>query len=139
LYHQTDSEPEQDPRLNVARNMTDAVQAKIAKNKPKPTFLTEGADFSLQQKARRLDQFTWGLFYKNDVHALMRRMFRDGEVFGTGVCKVYDETEGDAPKKGEEDKRIGHIRSERVFPWELHVDPTEAVYGNPRSMFQVKL
>jgi len=129
----TDSAPAEDPRLNVSRNMVDAVTAKIAKNRPKPTVLTEGGDFTLQQQARRLDQFVWGLFYKNQVHAKSRTRFRDAGVFGTGILKVFSEVHGP------EGKRVGNIRVERVMPWELHVDPLDGFHGSPRSIFRTKL
>jgi hypothetical protein len=117
----TTSSPQEDPRLNVSRNMVDAVTAKIAKNRPKPTVITEGGDFGLQQQARRLDQFVWGLFYKNHVHAK------------TGILKVFSEVHGP------EDARVGNIKVERVMPWELYVDPLDGFHGSPRSIFRTKL
>lgn len=130
-YNQSDlKETDVKIRMNVSRTITDAVQAKIAKNKPKPTVLTEGGDFSLRQKARRLDQYIWGQFYKNKVYELGPMCFRDAEVWGVGVAKIIGASVND---------KLGRVHIERVFPWELLVDPLEAMYGNPRSLFHTKL
>lgn len=117
-------------RMNVIRNMVDSVTAKIAKNKPKPTVVTDGGDFTLRQQAKRLDTYIWGQFCKNDVYPLVQGMFRDGAVFGSGVLKVVEVAVDD---------ELGRINVERTFPWELFVDPLEAMYGAPRSLFQTKL
>jgi hypothetical protein len=121
-----------DPRLNVARNMVDSVQAKIAKNRPRATFLTEAGDFTLQQQARRLEQFCAGVSYKQELNKKAPIVFRDGAVFGPGVLKVWGEV-------ASEDKKLGAVKCERVYPWELHVDPLEAYYGAPRSLFHTRL
>ena len=120
LFERTDvKSDEKGMRMNVTRGMVDSVQAKIAKNRPKPTVLTDGADFDLRQKAKRLDTYIWGQFHRTDAHAKGSLIFRDGETFGTGVLKVIDE---------DVDDKTGSISVDRVLPWELLVDPLESTH-----------
>jgi hypothetical protein len=109
--------------LNVVRTMIGAVTSKIAaKNKPKPKFYPEGGDYELREKSERLERFVDGAFYESGVYATLPRVFRDACVYGTGCLKAY---EGD-----------GCVNVERVIPWELVVDDGEALYGEPRSIYQ---
>ena len=43
--------------LNVVKSMADTTTAKMGTKKPRAQFLTEGGDWSLQQKARKLTQW----------------------------------------------------------------------------------
>ena len=114
-------------RLNIARNMVDAITAKIAKNRPAAMCITEGGDFGMQQSAKRIEKFVRGNFYLNKFHERLPVWFRDAAIFNCGVAKVCGEGERGKP---------GRITIERVYPWELLVDPVDAFYGAPRSIFQ---
>lgn len=110
--------------LNVVQSCCDTVTQKIAKNKPKPTFLTQGGDWTLQKKAKLLDKYAMGQFYALDLYKKGVRAFLDASVFGTGALKIY--------------KANSKICAERVFIDELMVDNSEAMYGEPRSLYQRK-
>ena len=110
--------------LNVVQSMVDTVTSKITKNKPKPTFLTDGGDFKQQRRARRLTQFVEGQFYAADFYAKAAIAFLDSCIFGTGAIKLF--------RKGKE------ICAERVFIDELMIDDRESLYGAPRQMHQKK-
>ncbi len=110
--------------LNVVRNCADAVTAKITKSKVRPMFLTSDGDYALQQRAKKLQRLTEGMFYEHGVYNTTPKCFQDATVFGTGVVHIW--REGD------------DIRTERVFQGELMVDDAEAVYGDPRSMYRQK-
>ena len=110
--------------LNVIQSMCDTVTAKIAKNRPKATFLTSDGDYVMQRKAKLLDKFCEGQFYATKIYDVAPRVFLDAAVFGTGAMKIYEGADG--------------IKVERVFPDEVVVDDQEAVYGEPRQLFQVK-
>lgn len=110
--------------LNVIKACIDAVTAKIAKNKPKATFLTEGGDYSLRKRAKQLEKFVDGQFYINGMYKLAPRIFLDACVFGTGILKIYEES--------------GKICMERVYPGEIVVDFAESLYGTPQQIFQKK-
>lgn len=110
--------------FNVVSAVVDTVTAKVAKNRPKPLFLTSGGDYRVQRKAKRLNRFVEGIFYENNAYRLGPQVFRDGAVFGDGLIHVYAEG--------------GRVRYERVLSSELWVDEVEGFYGAPRQMHRVK-
>lgn len=110
--------------LNIIQSMCDTVTAKIAKNTPRPMFLTSGGDWSIQRKAKKLNKFCEGQFYSTQIYEYGKRIFLDSTIFGTGVLKIF--------RKGNK------ICVERVFPNEIIVDDAEAIYGDPRTLHQVK-
>lgn len=111
--------------LNVVAACTDAVMAKISKNKPRPNFLTSGGSWPQQQKARRLDKFVRGLFYEVDLYNHAQQCFLDACVFGTGLLHWFPNDDG-------------RLQCERVIPSEIYVDEAESVYGQPRSLYRKK-
>ena len=123
-YSSTKSSSKHRVTLNVIQSCIDTVTARIAKNKPKATFLTSGGDWSMQQKAKRLDKFVQGQFYETDIYDVAPKVFLDACVFGTGFMKIYE--------KGNK------IRVERTFPDEVYVDDLESRYAQPRQMFHRK-
>ena len=109
---------------NVCSSVVDTITSKIAKNKPKPFFLTSGGDWKLKRKAQKLTKFVDGCFYENDMYQLGPEIFRDGCVWGDGVVHVYAAN--------------GKIKCERVFISELYVDEMESIYGKPRQLHRAK-
>lgn len=110
--------------LNVIQSMVDTVVSKMTKNKPKPTFLTDGGDFSAQNKAKKLTKFSEGQFHSTSFYEQAAKAFQDSCIFGTGAVKIY--------RTGNE------IKTERVFIDEIKVDDSESLYGDPRQMHQAK-
>lgn len=109
---------------NVIQSAIDTITAKIAKNKPKPMFLTSGGDYRMQRKAKKLDKFVEGVFYENQVHRLGVKAFRDGCILGDGFIHVFEQH--------------GRVKYERVSATELYVDWFESFWGNPRQLHRVK-
>lgn len=110
---------------NVIQSVVDAITSKIAKNRPKPLFLTNGGNYRQQRRAKGLNQFCDGVFYENSTHQLGIKVFRDAAVWGDGFIHVFNDG--------------GRVRHERVLPSEIFVDDVEALYGHPRQMHRVKL
>lgn len=109
---------------NVVASCIDTATAKIAKNKPAPQFLTNGADYDMRRKAEKLNKFGKGLLHQSGMYRIGPAVFRDACLFGTGFVKEY--AEGNV------------IRVERTFPWEILIDDAEAMYGEPRQLIQRK-
>lgn len=110
---------------NVVQSCVDTVTAKIAKNKPKPLFLTNGGNYKLQRKAKKLNQFVDGIFFDNQVHRILSpTAFRDCAVLGDGIVHAYD--------------WFGQPKFERVLASEILVDEIEAIYGQPRQLHRCK-
>ena len=111
--------------LNVIQSMCDTLTAKIAKAKPKATFLTDGGSYEMQKRAKRLDKYVRGQFYATNIYNVMPKVFLDSLVFGSGFLHVFEGDDG--------------INVERVFPSEILVDEIEARYASPRQFFRKKI
>ncbi len=106
--------------FNVVRQNVDTLTARIAKERPLPMPLTSGGNWKQQRRARKYGRFIEGSFEQTGVWKTSPKAARDAGLFGTGITHNY---------------RVGaKIMHERVFPWELCVDPREAQHGTPRSM-----
>lgn len=112
--------------LNVVQSCCDTVTQKIAKNKPKPTFLTSGGDWTQQKKAKLLDKYVMGQFYALDLYKKGVKAFQSSTVFGTGAVKLY--IDWDQEK----------ICADNIFIDEIKVDNSEAMYGDPRCKYETK-
>jgi hypothetical protein len=110
---------------NYVKSVIDTAASMIAKNRPKATFVTDGADFSTQRRARQLDRFVEAMFQKHDVYQKAVAVFVDACVFGTGVMKIV-------PSDGE-------VCVERILPDEILVDEVECRTSSPRQIHQRKL
>lgn len=110
--------------LNVIKSCVDTVSSKIAKNKPKPLFLTTKGDFFQRQRAKKLTQYISGCFDRTKFYQKSQMAFRDCGIFGTGAIKL--------------DSNDGQINAERILADEILVDETEGVYGKPRTIYQKK-
>jgi len=110
--------------LNVIQSCADTVTEQICKNKPKPMFLTEGGDWKLQSKAKKLNKFVDGQFYATGIYRndYGPAVFKDAVVMGSGFLKVYPQ--------GKE------IKIERKFPGMVQVDEADGMFGKPRSMYE---
>ena len=119
------------PMFNLIRSGCDTAQADIAgRQKPKPMFLTTGADWKTRRRAKKLDKFVEGQLCQkqgmySDAWQVMLTCFHDATKGGTGLAKVF----GDVARK--------QVIIERVLPWEVHVDDREARHGNPQNIFHV--
>jgi hypothetical protein len=109
---------------NVCQSVVDTITSKIAKNKPKPMFLTKGGDYRLQKKAKKLDKFVEGVFYENRAHSLGNIIFRDASVSGDGLVHVF--------------AKDGRVKYERVLASEIYVDWVDGFYNDPRQIHRVK-
>jgi hypothetical protein len=109
---------------NIIQSVVDAVTSKIAKNKPRPWFVTSSGNFHQRRRAERLTDFVDGVFYENDLHDLAVKAFRDATVWGSGLLHASS--------------HYGRVKFERVLPSEIFVDELEAWYGEPRQLHWVK-
>lgn len=119
-------------QLNVVQSCVDTAASMIAKNRPQPKFLTEGSDdYDLQEKARLLNKYILGIFDDcgergSNVYQIMRRVFLDAAIIGTGALKVW---------ACEEDKKI---KMEWIFPDELIIDNMEGMKEQPGQIHRRK-
>jgi hypothetical protein len=120
---------------NVSRSAVETVCADIAgRSKPTVKIQTYGAKWSMKRQAKRLEKYIQGHIRRRqgpylNTWALGEQLFRDATIWEFGAAKVYG-----VPKAGDVP---AHIAVERVFPWELLVDPEDAKYGDPNCLFHV--
>ncbi len=121
-----------DDMYNLSASAADTAQAEIAsRQRPKPMFLTTGAEWKLKRKAKKLDKFVEAQMHQrqsarySDVWEVAEDVFLDAENAVGGVIKVSI------------DKERGRVEYSRVPAYELLIDPYEARDGNPRNFFHV--
>lgn len=112
-------------RWNLAKALVDSSTAKVGKNRPAPHVLTTDADAGMRRRSKKLQQGLYSLLRTNRIHQDGTTFFRDGALYGDIFAH--------------HGVRHGIIVSERVFPWELFVDPRESYKGNPRTMMRTML
>jgi hypothetical protein len=118
---------------NVIKSCIDTASSKIAKQKPRPFFLTEDGSWSLQERAKLLTKYFQGQFDRmgtgwgedRTFWGLGRQCFVDACIFGTGAVKLFTEDD--------------QVVAERNFIDEIYVDDAEGRYRQPRQLHQVKL
>lgn len=123
---QTYGLPQERPTFNLVQSCVDTLVSRITQNRPSPRFLTDGANYKQRTMGKKLNNFVGGEFYHTKAYEKGGTIFRDALVEGTGVAHVYED----------ENNRVA---MERVLLTELLVDPNEAMYGEPRRLYRLKL
>jgi hypothetical protein len=109
---------------NLVQSACDTATSIVASSRARVTFQTDGAEFSVQRKARLLEKWVEGKFDETEFHKQATRCFRDSVIFGTGALKIYEHD--------------GDIKCERVLIDELKIDEMECRSSDPRQLHQVK-
>jgi hypothetical protein len=110
---------------NIIKPLIMTLQAEITENIPATRFVTTGSDHYLQQQADHRTQWVDGVKYASNFDKLVSEaLVLQGLTFGTGAIKFL---EGD-----------DYPLMEPAFTPELWVDPSEARYGTPRNLYQLK-
>lgn len=104
---------------NIARGICDTATSLIVKNRPKSTFVTDGADFEIQMQAEDMDQFVMGQFELSNIYQVAPRSFLDSTIFGTGGWKYVPVGDG----------KYWHIETERVLIDDIVIDEDECRTG----------
>lgn len=120
------SGPVDRPTFNLVSSVTDTLVSRITQSRPIPVFLTDNSDYKERNLAKKLNNFILGEFYQTKTYEKSELILRDALVMGTGCLKVYETN----------DQKVG---LERVLETEIFVDLDEGIYGEPRSLYQVKL
>jgi hypothetical protein len=110
--------------MNIVRSVIDTLTSMVAKNRPRPVMMTDGADYGLQLQAKDLGRFLEAHFERNDVYGDAVRMFKDATTVGLGAVKISTQ-----------DKKP-HV--ERVLWDNLVIDELECRCGPPRQMHEVR-
>lgn len=114
------------PTMNVVQSCVDTLVSRLAQAKPRPTFLTDGGEYKERNLAKQLNHFIAGELYQTKAASSAELVLKDAAILGSGCIKVYED----------DNERVA---LDRVLLTELFVDTNDAFYGNPRSMYQLKL
>lgn len=109
-------------RENVIGSVAEAVTARMVKRRPIPMLTPSDADWTVRNRAKKLNSFIKGKLREADYEAIRPMVIRDAAIVGTGVLKIY--SDGD------------ELCIKRVPREELLVEEREGRYGEPRTMFQ---
>jgi len=118
--------PSERPTFNLVQAVTDTPVSRISQARPQPVFLTDNSNYKQRTLAKKLNNFIQGEFFQTKAYELATIALRDACVEGTGILHVFETP----------DHRVG---LERVILTELLIDPNEAMYGDPRQLYRVKL
>jgi len=113
------------PTMNVIQSCVDTLVSRITQQRPRPVFLTDNGDYRMRNMAKQMNSFIQGEFYQMQAYPLGGLLLRDACIWGTGVGKVL--------------KRNKRVAIERRMCMELFVDENDAIYGDPRCMYELKL
>lgn len=113
------------PTMNVVQSCVDTLTSRISQAKPRPLFLTDNGQYKERKLAKQLNGFIAGELYQTKAYELAETILRDAAILGTGCIKVLE--------------RDNKVALERVLNTELYVDHNDAFYGQPRSMYHLKL
>lgn len=109
---------------NVIASNVDTVAAAIASTEVRARFMTDDADWSVQQQAIRLEWYAEGLGKLLDINAKCQLAFKEAAKKGTGFVKVYVD--------GFDEVKIDHVRVDDIV-----VDDLECRNGGtPRQLHQ---
>lgn len=114
------------PTMNVVQSCVDTLVSRVTQSKPRPVFLTDNGDYKERNLAKQMNCFTNGELYQTKAYQLGELLLRDASVLGTGCLKLYEDTNH-------------RVAIDRVLLTELLVDPNDAMYGEPRQLFHLKL
>ena len=118
--------PSDRPTMNVVQSCVDTLVSRLTQSKPRPVFLTDDSDYKQRKLSKQLNQFINGEFYQTQAYELGKKALKDASILGTGVIKVFESDDN-------------KVAIERVLATELYVDFNDAFYGQPRSLYQLKL
>lgn len=117
----------------LARSLVDTVHADIAgRQRPKPLFMTSGADWKTRRKAKKLGRFVVAQMAQRQSKYLDSwDLVQDAHVTATCIGISYVYVWGDAEE--------GRVRLERVPSNQILYDPFDAgETGEPNSLFRVR-
>lgn len=113
------------PTMNVVQSCVDTLVSRITQARPRPEFITDNGNYKERDLGKKFSHFIDGEFYRLKMHPTGEFVLRDASVLGDGWVKFY--------------RRDDLVACDRVLDIELYEDPNDALYGDPRSRYQIRL
>ncbi len=108
-------------RLNITKQITETITAKIGKLRPRPLILTDDGKYANKLRAKKLQRFMDAVYKQADVYDIAPSVFRNAMLMDAGVIYVG----GNAHRQ--------RFEVENVFPIEVLVDNVEAARGEKHT------
>lgn len=120
----TTTAPSRLPRytINVIEMCIETVKSRMVANTIRPTCVTDGGDWEMQERGEAMTTFLDGALYGSKFRGALGRWITDTLVFGTGVLKVYEER--------------GSIGCGRVIKPNVLVDDIDGIDQKPRQAYE---
>lgn len=109
--------------LNATKTVIDTFVSRMSKDRPMPSFITDGAQWSVKRQARQYRQFIVGQMRETEFDDLSREALKDGSKIGTGWTRI--------------DAADDSVYAERIRDNDLFFDERECKYGKPRQAIHV--
>lgn len=111
---------------NLVKSTVDTAGSLIGKSHPRVRVLTDGAPWSFQLLAKKLEKYLDGMFEALNVYSKTFMMFRDACIWGMGVLRIEEED--------------GEVSIRRVLIDNIVVDENEVTAtGQPLHLHEVHL
>lgn len=111
---------------NLFSIILDTIAAKLTRTNLSTQFVTNGGDYRMQRRAKKLSQFADGMSYETKMDELGPQMLMDGLLQNEGILHTY------------EDWRTHRAVTEQVMPTEMYVDFVDGLYRKPTQMHRVR-
>lgn len=117
--------------VNQARSVVNTAIAKIAgKQRPKAQFATDGADWAVHRRAKKLGRYCEAVMMQrqmglSDAYALGLLVLRDALVCDSGYLKFWA------------DRIYRRVCISRIAPWEVMHDSADAQRGEPQTRWHI--
>ena len=109
-----------DLQVNISRAIASAANSRLAKDKVRVLYLTEGGDWSQQARAKRITKVVNGTFQASGIYRANAAAQRDSTIFDLGAVYLYREGT--------------KVKCQRVPGNEIRVDYMDGRYGTPASL-----
>jgi hypothetical protein len=103
--------------VNLVKIMIDSATARVTKQNPRPVFVTQGGNFSLQKKAKQMQKWVEYCEHFTDLRPLKKAAAVDGAIYGNGFVKTCPHP------------AVDEVTNGRVHPADIFVDPMESSAG----------
>jgi hypothetical protein len=111
--------------VNLAKIFIDAAHARVTKQNPRPVFVTQGGNFTLQKKAKQMQKWVEYADHFTDSRPTKKAAYLDSQIYGNGFVKT-------APHPV-----VDEVETCRVHPADIFIDPMEAsANATPTHMYQ---
>jgi len=109
-------------RENAIQRIVSTFASKLSRQRNKPVMLTDGADWCLQRKSKKLEKWVWGQLQSCRINEVIRDSDMQMLLKGTGI--IYTGS------------RRSEIYCDVVPPSEIKVSTASAMRGHPLDIYR---